>query len=120
MHAIGDDQLDDHGLVDMQSHRGLEACVIAMEGTISSINVSLSQLNTLFNDFVNNFASNGTSGGPGGGPTHVVTPPTRTIVSTDHVGTPHTREGAMFKSIKPPFFKGEDKKRNKDEIVTFV
>ena len=24
LHATGDDQLDDHGLVDMQSHRGLK------------------------------------------------------------------------------------------------
>ena len=75
LHAIGDDQLDDHGLVDMQSDRGLEALVLAMEGTISSMNVSLSHLSTLVNDFVKVFASNGMSGVLGGGPTHVVTPP---------------------------------------------
>ena len=91
-----------------------------MEGTVTAMNVSLSQLSTLFKDFVKNFASNGTSGVLGGGPTHVVMAPIGTTISTDHVGTPHTREGAMFKHVKPPVFKGEDKEQNKDAIVTFL
>ena len=40
LHATSDDQLDDHGRIDMQSHRELEARVTAMEGTITNMNIS--------------------------------------------------------------------------------
>ena len=55
------------------------------------------------------------------GATHVVTPPLGTIVFADLVGITSTNEGAnLFKNIKPPVFKGEDKERNKDAIITYL
>ena len=95
LHEASDDQLDDHGLVDMQTHNSPDTRVGALEDTFATLNAFLSHLTTLFNEFVTNFAFNGTSGVPIGGATHVVMPPIGTIVFAEPVGTTNTHEGAM-------------------------
>ena len=68
------DPLSDHGLVDLNDFKALDTWVHVLEGTIQNINITLTQLSTLFKTFMEHYLSSHSSGFPNGGAPHDVSP----------------------------------------------
>ncbi len=107
--------LEGHDLVDVVDFTALEARTQVLETGLANINTNLTNLTTLVEQLVRRLPLDTAGGGT------MESPPTFVSRPIELGRSAPTQDGAhLFKHMKPPVLKGEDRDRNKDSVMTFL